>query len=42
MDSSSFRETELRVMAGPHVEKKLNAALVGKAGRGRHADGGGP
>ncbi|ETX28824.1 tyrosine-type recombinase/integrase [Roseivivax isoporae] len=41
MDGSSFPESERRVKSGPHVEKKLNAAFVRKAGPGRHADGGG-
>lgn len=41
MDWSSFPESHRRVKSGPHVEKKLNAALVRKAGPGRHADGGG-
>jgi integrase len=41
MDGSSFTESGRRVKSGPHVEKKLNAAFVRKAGPGRHADGGG-
>lgn len=41
MDGSSFPESKRRVKSGPHVEKKLNAAFVRKAGPGRHADGGG-
>ncbi|WP_295536920.1 site-specific integrase [uncultured Thioclava sp.] len=41
MDGSTFPKSERRVKAGPHVEKKLNAAFVRKAGPGRHADGGG-
>ncbi|WP_375263552.1 tyrosine-type recombinase/integrase [Palleronia sp.] len=41
MDGSSITESGRRVKSGPHVEKKLNVALVRKAGPGRHADGGG-
>lgn len=41
MDGSSVPESERRLKSGPHVEKKLNAAFVRKAGPGRHADGGG-
>ena len=41
MDGSSFPECKRRVKSGPHVEKKLNAAFVRKAGPGRHSDGGG-
>ncbi|SDW37832.1 tyrosine-type recombinase/integrase [Litoreibacter albidus] len=41
MNGSSFPESKRRVKSGPHVEKKLNAAFVRKAGPGRHADGGG-
>jgi len=41
MDISSNPETNKRVKSGPHIEKKLNAAFVRKAGPGRHADGGG-
>jgi integrase len=41
MDGSPFNESDRRVKSGPHVEKKLNASFVRKAGPGRHADGGG-
>jgi hypothetical protein len=41
MDDFSFPVSVRRAKSGPHVEKKLNAAFVRKAGPGRHADGGG-
>jgi len=41
MDGFSYPESDRRIKSGPHVEKKLNAAFVRKAGPGRHTDGGG-